>query len=145
MKFKFRLEKVLSFLKLQETMLKMEVSQLQRYLTVLLNQVSKLEEESKLLLEDTPRKLSENAAWAPYQTAQVGVNTKRIHELEVNVDRVENELSIKKLELGRHAMRRNALENLRVSKLQEFKVEERRRDQKKMDELFQLSNPKGNR
>ena len=145
MKFKFRLEKVLSFLKLQETMLKMEVATLARRATELRARMVTLEEDTRRILEETPLRLAENPAWAPYQTSQVALNTKRVRELQVKYDQVRNDWEIKKLELGRHAMRRKALENLRANKLSEFKIEETRKDQKKMDELFQLSSPKGHR
>lgn len=139
MRFKFRLEKALGFLKLRETMMKMEVASVLRKLTRAREDWERLQAATRQLLEETPQRLSEGSAWIPYQTSQVALNVESMRKKEKEIALIQVELAEKQEELGRLAMKRKALENLKDNKYHEHRIEERRREQKKMDELFTLS------
>ncbi len=139
MRFKFRLEKVLHFARLKETVKKMEVASLQNEILTLEKRKETLDQELRTLLGNSGKSLVSSLAWAPYETSRVQVNLGNRQELETAISTKTEALEFGKLELSRAALKRKALENLREKRKSEFRTEEGRRDQKKLDEYFRLS------
>lgn len=137
MRFKFRLERVLDFLVLRETMKKTEVAALVRELQEYKVKIETLEQELRSLLEEGPRRFTENMHWAAFQVARIAADRRDIEALGKKIIATEDELIEKRGELSRLSMRRKAMENLKDKKREEFKLDQSRKDQKAMDELHQ--------
>lgn len=139
MRFRFRLQKMLDFEETKEAIKKAEVAHALDEVQRLERQ--KLETESSLrkVLESTPTRLAEGAAWVPYQVSKVGWDLADSRRLGREIQTGKERLETLQFELSRISMKKKALEKLRDSKEQLFKQTESRREQKKADELYQLS------
>jgi len=137
-RFRFRLERVLDFLRLNETVKKMEVASLVQRLELLEKEKVHREETIRSVLSQSKERWLENSDWIPYQTSKVAADARDILRIEKKVIEAKEELEAKKFELGRLAMKRKAMENLKDKRKAIFRVEETRREQKTNDELYRL-------
>ncbi len=143
MRFRFRLERVLDFQRLNETVKKMEVATLVRQLEALEKEKVVREETIRSVLAESTVRLAQNADWIPYQTAKVAADAREISRLEHKIVKAHEALEDKKFELGKLAMKRKAIENLREKKKFAFRVDETRREQKNNDEMYRLLKKSG--
>lgn len=136
MRFKFRLARVLNYLSLKETVKKMEVAAVVREIALAERRVQELEVDLRQLLEEGPKRFAEGMQWASFQVNRIAADRRDIEALAKNLRLLHEALEEKRGELARLAMRRQAMENLRDKRKAEFKLDQSRRDQKQMDELF---------
>lgn len=139
MKFKFRLERVLDFYRLKETLMKMELSRAVTALKGLEAQKTQSERQLEFLLTEAPKRLAQGGEWAPYGVSQTELTLNAIKRLEHEVVKAAEEVEAKKFAVGRLSMRREALEKLRDKRRTEFRLLESRKEQKFVDEIYQRS------
>ncbi len=144
MRFRFRLERVLDFLRLNETVKKMEVATLIQKIEGLEKKKTYRQETMRSMLCESRQHWNESVNWIPYQTAKVEADARDIANIEKEMVRLQIELEDKKYELGKLAMKRKAMENLREKRKFNFRVEQTRREQKTNDELYRLVKKVGN-
>ncbi len=139
MRFQFRLEKVLHFVRLKETMKKMEVAAVAQRVNFLQKRIGELGDSIRSILLEQQLKLSQGFDWIHYQSEKISLDAKETAKLEKML--VEENLLLEKRrrELNRIILRKKALESLKQRKLSEFKVHESRRNQKELDEIYQLT------
>ena len=137
MRFKFRLARVLNYLSLKETVKKMEVAAVVREIALTEQRVLELEADLRQLLEEGPKRFAEGMQWASFQVNRIAADRRDIEVLAKKLNTLQEDLQEKRGELAKLAMRRQAMENLRDKRKAEFKLDQSRRDQKQMDELFQ--------
>ena len=131
MTYHFRLEKMLHFIRLKETMKKMEIVSIQKRIT---------------FLEDRRRLIAGIDAADPlpptdvlFSLDQGGFGREGREADRGNVwRRRESIWRKKKAELSRLMMRKKGLESLKEKKRQEFQVESNRRAQRRMDDLYSV-------
>ena len=134
MKFKFRLEKMLHFARMEETMKLMEVAEAQKKVEFWERRKQALEEGVRLLL---------SAGFDPYfavfraQKAQVDTNeVARIEKLLVEEKAL---LEKRKQELTEVLQKKKALEALKEKRYAEHRVVENRREQAASEEAFRVT------
>jgi len=140
MNFKFRLEKILHFVKLRETVKKMEVSAITQRLRYLDSRRTSLEENIRAMLSRQGE--APNGEFQYFQTNKVSLDVKDLAQLEVVIRQENVQLERRKGDLARLFQRRRALESLREKKEKEFRTEQGHKAQAQMDEAFQLSRGK---
>jgi len=94
------------------------------------------------VLQDTPRRLGQNADWVPFQVEKVTQDLAYLKRLAEELERKHQELEVLQFELSRLSMKRKALENLKEKKKNDFKQTESRHEQKLLDEMFHLNQRK---
>ncbi len=139
MKFQFRLERVLDFYRLRETLMKMEFARAMSALQGLQAQKQQSERQLEFLLAEAPKRLALGGEWAPYGVSQTEFTVNAIKRLEREIAKAAEEMEVKKFELARLSMRREALEKLRDKRRTEFRLLESRKEQKFVDEIYQRS------
>ena len=137
MNFQFRLAKVLHFIKLKETVKKMEVASIIQRINFLNKRVEGLQAGMRDLLSKHHEQLS--SEWTFYHTSKIGLDAKEVSKIEALLVNENAGLEKKKGELGRLLMRKKSLENLKEKRLQEFKMQESRKQQRSLDDLYQVS------
>jgi len=140
MTFRFRLEKVLHFIRLRETVKKMEVSAIAQRLRFLEDRKVMLGENIRALLARQSE--SPNSGWEYFQNNKVSVDVKEVTQLERMIEQEKKYLEKKRDELNRLYQKKRALEALREKKNKEFRLEESHRQQAQADEAYQLSRGK---
>lgn len=139
MTFKFRLEKILHFVKLRETVKKMEVSAILQRLRFMERQ----REELSTGIRDMLGKQSDmDFSWKYYQINKVVQDVKDLKVLDTSILHEQTALERKKRELATLFQRKRALESLREKKSKEFRVDQSHKQQRELDEIFQLSRGK---
>jgi flagellar biosynthesis chaperone FliJ len=138
MHFEFRLEKALSFVQLKETTKKMEVAASLQKLHFLKGRKSSLADNIRNVLAKTYENGYFDLANAAYFTEQINLTKLENDRLERFIREEENLLKKKQQELSRLQMRKKGLESLREKRLQEFKLRESRREQKQIDDTYEL-------
>lgn len=139
MKFKFRLERVLDFYRLRETLMKMELARAVSAWQGLKAQKEQSERQLEFLLAESPKRLAMGGEWAPYGVGQIELTVTAIKRLEREIAKAAEAVEVKKFELARLSMRREALEKLREKRRTEFRLLESRKEQKFVDEIYQRS------
>lgn len=139
MKYRFRLQKMLHFEELKEAIKRGEVAKAIDGLKKLEDRRLGLENTMREVLEQTPERLKEDAAWVPYQVSQVQSNLAECRKLDEAITQAKDHLELIKFELSKLSMKRKALENLRDKKKSEFRLSESRKEQKRLDETHQLN------
>ena len=137
MTFRFRLEKVLHFVKLRETVKKMEVAAITQRLRFMKQRQEVLQENIRTMLSrqsETP-----NGEWQYFQTNKVAVDVKELGQLEVAVRKEEVALERRRNDLNRLFQRRKALESLKEKKEKEFRMEQTHKQQNQLDEIYQMN------
>lgn len=136
MRFRFKLEKALSFFEGRERLKKME-------LVNVMQKISILREKKKFLDEGVGGMLSygrsdirfsalENEK-VPFSLDQGALTHKQISE-------AEQYLNLQKEELRSIQSRRKALEELKSKRYRDFRVDKNRKDQRFLDETYRLMN-----
>lgn len=137
MKFQFRLEKVLHFVRLKETVKKMEMSAASQRVAFIRHRIEELSTGLRDLLGKFHAQTS--SEWAHYHTTKIAFDSKEIGKLEkVLANEIQAMEKIKR-ELERIFRKKKALESLREKREQEFRVQENRRQQKILDDAHQMT------
>lgn len=137
MTFKFRLDRVLHFIRLKETVKKMEVATIIQRVNFLKRRKDGLEAGMRDLLSKHHEQLS--SEWTYYHTSKITLDAKEISKLEDLMVKENAALEKSKGELGRLLMRKKSLETLKEKRHQEFKMQESRRQQHRLDDIYQAS------
>ncbi len=136
MKFQFRLEKLLRFARMRETMKRMEIASCLSRIRFIKNRLETIESELRELVSKSTGEWA--MGWAYFQSQKVKLHAdERVKLLALNV-KEEAELTKRKRELERLLYRKKALESLREKQLKEFKALKNRKEQSEMEELFRL-------
>jgi flagellar export protein FliJ len=130
MAFQFRMEKMLHFLSLKETVKKMEIVAIQRRLGFL--------ERRKEQFEANTRNLLASHDLSYYHTTKIVLDVKEVSQLDRRIGEEKIYLEKKRGELNRLIFRKKGLEALKERKLAEHRLEEGRRAQKRMDDLHAI-------
>lgn len=138
MKFNFRLEKVLNFIRIRETLKKMEVATETQKLRFIQGQHDSLIQSMRNTLSMQTEKLSVGTEWLSYQTQKIAWDSKESVRLEKLMREQEELLENKKYELNRIILRRKGIESVKEKRYAEYKFEQNRKAQKTLDENFQL-------
>jgi hypothetical protein len=137
MKFTFRLERMLHFLRMKETMKKMELASVTQRIVFLGKRKTQVDEILRQLLSRNSEHT--NTDWSYYETNKISLDAKESIRLGLLIQEETAHLEKKKRELSRLMMRKKGLEALKEKRAAEFKLVEARREQKKLDETFQLT------
>lgn len=135
--FNFKLERALHFLRLKETLKKMEVAAQIGKIRFLEVRKIKLQENIHSIFSRREKKV--DLDWAPYDADKVTLDKSDLDRLELQLTEQKSILDQKKEELGRALMRRKGLEKLREKRQAEYKKDEQKKAQTRLDETFQLS------
>lgn len=136
MRFQFRLQKMLTLASMKETLKKLEFSAEAHKLSVLENRKKHLEAEIESALDHKGRNL--DIRMALLYSQRIGLTVDEIQKLDGTIETQKGVLDIRRSELMALTQKRRALESLRESKLQEFKVQGARKDQREIDEMYSL-------
>ena len=138
MKFKFRLEKTAHFFQKKEKAKQLELAQIKFEMEKVQSQINELENENKKVFSSNSSKREMPAAWLKMLLDRVDFNCESVAQLSEEVAKIQAVFDLKKAELLKITQRRKALEKLRDKKWDEFKVHRSRKDQKQLDENYQL-------
>jgi flagellar export protein FliJ len=139
MRFQFRLEKMLNFIRIKETVKKMEVAVIVQKMGFLSGQKENLDNNIRALLEKSQSSLSVGMDWIYYQNSKIEFDLKETRKIEALLAAERKELVERKSELSRITMRKKALESLKEKRLKEFRLQQGRRVQKQLDDVYQLT------
>ena len=143
MKFRFRLEQMLSFVRIKETMKKLEVSSVTQKVNALEARKVQLLQSVNELLEKQKERLQFGTEWLSFLAQKVEQDTRETQKIERMLRKEKEDLENKRYELGVISMRRKGLESLKEKRFSEFKLEERRKAQKRLDQNYQLLKGRG--
>lgn len=101
------------------------------------NRKIKLQENIHLIFSRQEEKV--DLDWAPYDTDKVILDRSELERLESQLTEQKSILDQKKEELGRALMRRKGLEKLREKKQAEYKKDDHKKTQTRLDEAYRLS------
>ena len=138
MKFRFKLERMLSFVKIRETMKKLEVSALIQKVSLLEKRKDSLREGINQLLEKQKERLQYGTEWLAFLSQKIEQDNKETLKLERLIRKEKEDLENKRYELGVISMRRKGLESLKEKRFADFKIDERRKSQKRLDQNYEL-------
>lgn len=138
MKFNFRLEKILHFVRVRESMKKMEVSALTHQVRYLEDRCVRLSKNIRELLD--LRKDPVASDWSGFCDGKIEMDSRSLASSEGELRKVSEELEQRRYELMSITMRRKGFEALRSQREREFNVAQNRREQKHLDELYSLNN-----
>lgn len=139
MRFQFRLEKMLSFIRLKETTKKMEVAACLAKLGYLRRKKDALVENIRSILGSTYANGYFDLANTVYLTKQIEIDKSEGERLDRYIREEENVLRKKQSELSRLVMRKKGLESLKERRREEFRLQESRKEQKRIDEAYELT------
>lgn len=137
MAFQFRLEKILHFVRLKETVKKMELSAS----TQRTNFIKKRIDELSTGLQDMLGKFhaQTSSEWVHYHTTKITFDAKEVTKLEKVLANEMKAMERLKRELDRIFRKKKALEALKQKRHQDYQVQESRRRQKVLDDAHQMS------
>lgn len=141
MKFKFRLERTADFFSKKERAKQLELARVHSEIEQIKQQISQLETENRSVFERGSSGQEMTGAWAKLLFDRVEFNLKSVDGLSEQMLQVKEVLEEKKKELLEISQRRRALEKLKDKKLSEFKLLSSRKEQKQLDENYQLLEP----
>ena len=124
---------------MREVNKKNEVAIAAKLLNELNSERVKAEKTMSQLLSDSTARMEKGAEWFPYQISQIGFEKQRFLRLDKDIVSAQDLLERRHYELNRIIMRRKALESLREKREKDFRLQQSRKDQKEIDEMFQLS------
>ncbi len=136
MRFRFTLQKALDWTEVEESSLRMEIARLLKEAELLAARKSELEANLERLLGGDGLQLS--LEWAPYRAQKIPADAREMRELEGKIREKQAAIGLKKAELNRILMKRKGLESLRGKRLKDFRMIETRRDQKRLDDNYQI-------
>ena len=128
---------MLHFFALKETTKKMEIAACLQKMKFLETRKTRLEGNIRDLLERVPKETDLHLV--PYQGNKVAIDLKDLKLTELDMKRCNEELDMRRAELMNIARRKKALEALKARKEQEFRVSQNRKEQKNLDDTFQLT------
>ncbi len=138
MKFRFRLERLLSFIRIKETMKKLEVSALVQKVNILEFRKDQLAQNVKKLLQNQNERLQSGTEWLSFLSQKIEQDSKETLRVERVIRKEKEDLENKRYELGRISMRRKGVESLKEKRFADFKLDEGRKSQKRLDQSYQL-------
>jgi len=136
-KFQFKLERLLGFIRLKETMKKMEIASVNKKIAFLEHRISLSHSSLRKILEKCYEGNSQDYEY--YHTNQVALDAGQLKKLNEAVVVCKREKEDKVQELNRLMMRRKGLESLREKRWQEHRKVVSKKAQKDLDEAFQLT------
>lgn len=137
MQFRFNLEKILSLVRVRETMKKMEVAAVIQRIQFLNNRKATIEQNMRKTLELTRGGASPE--WFVFYTSKMELDVHEVRRMET-LAREENILLEKKQEeLKLILLKRKSLESLREKRFKDFRTTQNRKLQKQLDEIYQLT------
>jgi hypothetical protein len=135
-KFRFSLQKALEWTESEESALKLEIARLLKQAEGFRSRLGDLDSNLSALLGNVERTLA--LEWAPYVAAKIPLDARERREVETRLQAKQAEIGMKKAELNRCLLKRKGLESLRGKRLKDFRMGEARRDQKRLDDNYQL-------
>ncbi len=138
MKFRFRLEKMLSFVRIKETMKKLEISVIAQKVNALEFKKDNLRRNINELLDKQKERLQYGTEWLTFLSQKIEQDTQETLKVERVIRKEKESLENKRYELGVVSMRRKGLESLKEKRLSDFKLDEQRKFQKRLDQNYQL-------
>ena len=136
MKFLFPLQKALDWTEVEESALRLEIGRLLKEAEQLNERRRVLEANFEGLLGDETRKVA--VEWAPYLAGKIPADARELRELENRIQSKAAEIGVKKTELNRLLLKRKGLESLKGKRFRDFRMAEGRRDQKRLDDNYQI-------
>jgi hypothetical protein len=136
MKFRFPLQKALDWTEVEESAMRLEIARLLKEAEALAARRRELEANLEALLGPDDRRLS--LEWAPYVAGKVPSDAGEIRNVDKQAKAKQSEIGIKKAELNRLLLKRKGLESLKGKRLRDFRMSEGRRDQKRLDDNYQI-------
>lgn len=136
MKFRFSLQKALDWTEVEENAKRLEIARLMAEEEEWKVRCRALDENLATLLGTENKRFS--AEWAPYAAAKVPADQAERALLERKIIEKEREITAKKSELNRLLLKRKGLDSLRDKRHRDHRVGEARRDQKRLDDNYQI-------
>jgi flagellar export protein FliJ len=133
-RFQFRLARVLRYVELREREKKTEVAVLIRELENLQLKKDAVESETRRLLM-----IVTDVNLLKHNAERVLLTRTEISKLDTKMVHVKESLELKQFELAGLGMRKKGLESLREKREKEFRLEENRRAQTRLDEAYRMS------
>ena len=109
MRFRFQLERMLSFVRVRETMKKLEISTLVQKLNVLEDRRNSLRNNVNELLGKQREKLESGTEWLGFLSQKIERDSKETLKIERMIRKEKEDLENKRYELGVISMRRKDL------------------------------------
>lgn len=116
----------------------MEIGNSRERLRILEGQKTKLESDTRSLLVKCRSDVSNNLAWMLFERDQIECNKKLVKKFEDQISYEQERQSELYFELSEISKRRRALESLKEKKLKEYKMLESRKEQKRLDDIYQI-------
>jgi flagellar biosynthesis chaperone FliJ len=129
---------MLSFIKVRETMKKLELSALVQKVITLEKRKDLLRENVNDMLSKQKERLQFGTEWLNFLSQKIEQDTKESLKIERMIRKEKEDIENKRYELGVISMRRKGLESLKEKRFSDFKVDERRKAQKRLDQNYQL-------
>ena len=133
MTFEFRLEKALRVTLAKETAKKHEVGACLRRILILEQKVDACSEAIRGVLG------SRRPEMALYEASKISHERQEMDRLERLIHDEKSNLRLSQAELKTSLSRRLALEKLRAKRFHEFRMRHKRQEQRRLDELWQLT------
>lgn len=137
MQFRYNLEKLLSLVRVRETMKQMEVASIVQRIQFLKNRSISIQNGMRKTLEMT--RGGESPEWFAFYTSKLEMDVKESHRIDSLIIDEQQLLLKKQEELREIIMKRKSLESLREKRYRDFKTEQNRKIQKQLDEIYQLT------
>lgn len=137
MAFHFRLEKILHFVRLKETVKKMEVAAAIQRVQFMTDRLEQLSIDIRSMLARFHS--SEAQAWSQYHSAKIAHDAREVKKAEKILFGEKENLARKKRDLERIFKKKKSLESLKEKRLEEYRLEESRKQQKRLDDIYQMS------
>jgi len=128
---------MLHFFVLKETTKKMEIAACMQKIQFLETRRDRLNTNIRELLDRVPKE--SDLHLVPYQGPKITIDLNEIKVTELELKRQNEELEMRRAELVNIGRRKKALEALKERKAQEFRLNRSRKEQKDMDQMFQLT------
>jgi flagellar biosynthesis chaperone FliJ len=128
---------MLHFFVLKETTKKMEIAACMQKIQYLESRKERLNGNIRELLDRVPQ--DADLQLVPYQGPKISLDLKELKITELEIKKQTEELDMRRAELVNIVRRKKALEALKDKKAQEFRVEQSRREQKLLDQTYQLT------
>lgn len=130
------MQKALDWTEVEENAQRLEIARLIKEVERLGARKAELEANLVALLGGAGNGLS--LEWAPYRALKVPSDAREIRDIDGKMRLTESEIGLKKAELNRILMKRKGLESLRDKRLKDFRMNEARREQKRLDDNYQV-------
>lgn len=135
MSFRFRLAKSLKLTSLQEDSKKQEVLRCNQRIAFIEGRIQTIRSEIRDLME---REKQNPSFWALFSDRKVSLDISRLQRAQQLLENEREVLKVRKQELNEFIRRRKALESVREKDHAEHRVKERRDEQKRLDDFFNI-------